>query len=437
MELYYRGNGLKQALLETKDIRKVKIAVAYFSEYGLKALKEIITKNNLSKNRVEIYISPEFNNKNQGKILNELVQIANVYIVYNTKFHPKVYLFECRKNNKLIFGSSNFTQNGIEKNIEFDSILELDNKSKYKDKVDIFFSYCKDQSKQVNEDIINWYIDIESELEELRKIQDKIRKKIFKPETKDDPFEEDEYDIKDYYFTFSDYETFFSRNECKEDNIIRSSRLEVKHKILDIHKSIYRKVKALDIDCHWNPNNITSLIRPCQYNKGRVAWLGVRYGKNEYEIKELKTNLTNKDEELGFQKHACIQYAIGSYGFEVNLFHSVPHDAVDRGVMHKRLMDKVYRKKIEDELRKLRGHGFYWDIDGEQFSIDNDDISTFYDYYISNDCEGKFSSLCKFFEPDDIEIKDKKSICDVVNKYVELLIPLYNLVSFRLNDYRL
>ena len=404
MELYYRGNGLKQTLLETKDIRKVKIAVAYFSEYGLKALKEIITKNNLSKNRVEIYISPEFNNKNQGKILNELVQIANVYIVYN---------------------------------IEFDSILELDNKSKYKDKVDIFFSYCKDQSKQVNEDIINWYIDIESELEELRKIQDKIRKKIFKPETKDDPFEEDEYDIKDYYFTFSDYETFFSRNECKEDNIIRSSRLEVKHKILDIHKSIYRKVKALDIDCHWNPNNITSLIRPCQYNKGRVAWLGVRYGKNEYEIKELNTNLTNKDEELGFQKHACIQYAIGSYGFEVNLFHSVPHDAVDRGVMHKRLMDKVYRKKIEDELRKLRGHGFYWDIDGEQFSIDNDDISTFYDYYISNDCEGKFSSLCKFFEPDDIEIKDKKSICDVVIKYVELLIPLYNLVSFRLNDYRL
>ena len=81
MELYYRGNGLKQALLETKDIRKVKIAVAYFSEYGLKALKEIITKNNLSKNRVEIYISPEFNNKNQGKILNELVQIANVYSI--------------------------------------------------------------------------------------------------------------------------------------------------------------------------------------------------------------------------------------------------------------------------------------------------------------------------------------------------------------------
>lgn len=435
MELYYRGNNLKKALLETKDIRKMKIAVAYFSEYGLKTLKEIINKNNISKNRVEIYLSPEFTNKNQGKILSELVQMGNVYIIYNTNFHPKVYLFECRESNKLIFGSSNFTQNGIEKNIEFDSILELDNKSMHKDKVDVFFSYCKDQSKQVDEDIINWYISIESDLEELRKVQYKIRKKIFEPETKDDPFGEDRYDIEDYYFTFSDYETFFKRNESKEDNIIRNSRLEVKYKILDIHHSIYKKVKSLDIDCHWNPNNITSLIRPCKYNKGKVEWLGVRYGKNEYEIKELNNNLTNKDEELGFQKHACIQYAIGASGFEVNLFHSVPNDAVDRGVIHNRLMDKSYRKKIENELRKLRGHGFYWNIDGERFSIDNDDINTFYEYYIRNDCEGKFSSLCKFFEPDCIEIKDKNSICDVVTKYIEILIPLYNLVSFRLNDY--
>ena len=41
--------------------------------------------------------------------------------------------------------------------------------------------------------------------------------------------------------------------------------------------------KIIDV----SPETLTSLIRPCQYNKGRVAWLGVRYGKNEYEIKEL------------------------------------------------------------------------------------------------------------------------------------------------------
>lgn len=80
MELYYRGNVLKENLTNTTNINKIKIAVVYFSEYGLKTLKDIIEKNRLSKNRVELYLSPEFTNKNQGNILKELNAIANIYI---------------------------------------------------------------------------------------------------------------------------------------------------------------------------------------------------------------------------------------------------------------------------------------------------------------------------------------------------------------------
>ena len=63
LELYYRGNILKDNITNTTNIKKIKIAVAYFSEYGLKTLKDIIEKNKLSKNRVELYLSPEFTNK--------------------------------------------------------------------------------------------------------------------------------------------------------------------------------------------------------------------------------------------------------------------------------------------------------------------------------------------------------------------------------------
>lgn len=430
MELYYGGDKLKNEIINTRNIKRIKIAVAYFSEYGLKTLQNLISNNNLNKNRVEIYLSPEFTNKNQGEILKELNKIAKTYIVFDAKFHPKVYLFECKNSNKLIFGSSNFTQNGIESNIEFDSILEITNTSAEKIKVDLFFDYCKNKAKEVNTEMIEWYIDIESELEQLRKIQNKIKKKIFQKETQDDPFDEDDYNLEDFYFKYEDYELLFPRNMSKEDVTIKKSREDLREKILDIHNLIYNDIKKLGVNCHWRKENISSLIRPCMYNKYRVDWMGVRYGKTEEEVKGLNVGLT-KDEELGFQKHACIQYAISPYGFEVNLFHSVPNDAIDRDYMHKRLMDLDFRQNIEKELNKLKGHGFKWSINFEEFSIDNDDISEFCDFYLEHDCEGKYSSLSVLFEPDDDKIKDLDSICEVVKKYVKMLVPLYNLISYR------
>ena len=99
--------------------------------------------------------------------------------------------------------------------------------------------------------------------------------------------------------------------------------------------------------------------------------------------------------------------------------------------MHKRLMDLDFRENIEKELNKLKGYGFTWSIDSEEFSIDNDDISEFCDFYLEHDCEGKYSSLSVFFEPDDDKTKDLDSICEVVKNYVKILVPLYNLVSYR------
>lgn len=430
MQLYYGVNQLKNEIVNTRNIKRIKIAVAYFSDYGLKTLQQLISKNNLSKNRVEIYLSPEFTNENQGEILKELSKIAKTYIIFDAKFHPKVYLFECENINKLIFGSSNFTQSGIESNIEFNSILKIIDISSEKEKVNYFFDYCKNKAKIVDDEMIDWYINIESELEQLRKLQNKIRKKIFQKETQDDPFDEDDYNLDEYYFKYEDYELLFPRNMSKEDTNIKKYRENLREKILEIHNLIYKDIKKLGVNCHWRKENISSLIRPCVYNKYSVDWMGVRYGKTEQEVKGLNVGLS-KDEELGFQKHACIQYAISPYGFEVNLFHSVPKEAIDRDYMHKKLMDYDFRKNVEKELYKLKGHGFTWNINEQKFSLDSDDMSKFCDFYLENDCDGKFSSLSILFKPNDDEIKDLNSICEIVKNYVKMLIPLYNLISYR------
>lgn len=38
MQLYYGGNKLKNEIVNTRNIKRIKIVVAYFSEYGLKTL---------------------------------------------------------------------------------------------------------------------------------------------------------------------------------------------------------------------------------------------------------------------------------------------------------------------------------------------------------------------------------------------------------------
>ena len=296
MQLYYGGDKLKNEIVNTRNIKRIKIAVAYFSEYGLKTLQNLISNNNLSKNRVEIYLSPEFTNKNQGQILKELNKIAKTYVVFDAKFHPKVYLFECENSNKLIFGSSNFTQNGIESNIEFDSILEITNTKAEKIKVDLFFDHCKNKAKEVDAEMIEWYISIESELEQLRKVQSKIKKKIFQKETQDDSFDEDDYNLDDFYFRYEDYELLFPRNMSKEDTTMKKYRAYLREKILDIHNLIYNDIKKLGVNCHWRKDNISSLIRPCMYNHYRVNWMRGRYGKTEDEVKGLNIGVYSKDE---------------------------------------------------------------------------------------------------------------------------------------------
>ena len=55
--------------------------------------------------------------------------------------------------------------------------------------------------------------------------------------------------------------------------------------------------------------------------------------------------------------------------------------------MHERLREFDFRQNVERELNKLKGHGFKWSIDSEEFDIDTDDISEFCDFYLAHDCE--------------------------------------------------
>lgn len=432
MGYYWHGPKLKNFLLELCGVKKIRIATAYLSWEGLSILNHIVKVNNLSYKQVNIYLSPEFCSDKPGALLKELCAIGEIFIVERMGFHPKVYFIETNTSRILVFGSSNLTNGGIQKNIEFDLIKEADEQDNIKSEQ--FFTYCANYSIRVTQEVITEYESYHIELQKLKENERSIRRKLFSRITKTDSFDELKYDLKDFYFQFHDYEILFLRNQELSDAYTMGRRKDLQDKILNIHKKVNNDMKKIGLHCHWNQNHITTQITPSRYNKGKVSWLGVRYGKNEFEVKALNYNAT-KDETLGFQKHACIQFSIGSEEFSIGLFHAVPHDAIDRSYLHKRLENSAFQQKIIWEIDCLKGYEFIWYIHNNgnyhTFDLDKESASDFIKFYRTHDRDGVESFLSYNVSPDDEQIRTIDSINKLVLERIKLLLPLYNLLAYR------
>ncbi|ELC8455311.1 phospholipase D family protein [Clostridium perfringens] len=425
---------LKEEFINMNNVRELYIGTAFISHEGIRLLKELVKKNSLIKQRVYVYISNEFSQDKPHELLEEICKIAQVKIFLNHTFHSKVYLLR-GDVDKVVFGSSNFTSGGLLNNIEFDDIKTVEGNKLAE--VQRFFEYCDFHSTLVNDDIIRYYKDSQKEIEELRQIQKKLRKKIKGYVHLDDAMDKDEYEINDYYFTFSDYETFFNRNATRDDKEIREQRKVVKDKMLMIHNKIYSQIQKLGINCHWNKNNVTSLIHPCEYNKGRVGWLGIRYGKTKNEVDIVNQCLDNKekDEIKGFQKHGCLQFCIVPTGFEVNLFLAVRHDAIDRANVQDNM--KQLEPNITKEIAKLQGHGMIWELyndttkDYKCFELDDRKAEEFCKFLKKYDRDGYESYLKLFYRADNKILSDINLISSEIIKYMTMLVPLYNAMVWR------
>lgn len=445
----WRKSFLTEYFKKQNGIKSVTIATAYFSKYGLNLLQGLVKLNQLSKDKVTLYLSEEFSDLKAAELLIGLNEIATVYIVEKIPLHAKVYLFEKEKgNHELIHGSANFTQGGFEKNLEFFTLQQ--GKEVNVEKLTYFFDYCKNNAVLSDVSIIEFYKELEEDMKELKNLQQQVRKKIKKRTTLNDSFQRDEYDLTDFFFTYEDYETLFRRNEQLKTNALKQRREEIRVKLLSIDRMLRKYTNKLDLYPHWNPHNITSSIEPNIFNRHRVSWLGIRYGKTEGEVKLLNTDLPKtwdryesskgKNEQLGFQKHSCIQFCLVPHGFEVILFHAVANEAIDRGYVHD-LIDNNKRAELKRIIRavdKLKGKGFTWYISDPnkrepvaEFNLDAENPEDFISFYKKNDKEG-YTSVCQFaIKPDYPILKDKKEIARLVLRKIKELLPLYRAVAFR------
>lgn len=245
------------------------------------------------------------------------------------------------------------------------------------------------------------------------------------------------------YFGVEDFEIFNSDVVRTNGNDIAAKRRIVKNKLLEINEDIKGTMGVKDLHNHWKPEHIISWLTPCEYNKGKVDWIGLRFGRNKDKIDALNFGI-GKDEMLGFQKYNCFQINLCRTGVEMGMFHSVPKDGVDRMYCHQMIRsgDEKFRKDLVKAVDKIVGYGFVWsvgnDFESDSFSFDDVECSDgcsvgdkFIDWYDRCDRDGMYSSVLYHFSRFDDRIGSKDLIEVEFLKIVERLGDLYKVMSWK------
>lgn len=149
---------------EIKNIKNIKIGVAFIKLSGFNIIKEII--NNVLKNKIniEIYCGTDL-------FLTEPDALLNLFLLFkknitgklfitkikNRMFHPKIYFIEKEYESIVIIGSANLTEAGLKNNIEISSINKIkNNDEEYKIIIETF-NYFKNNSDEASIIEINKY----------------------------------------------------------------------------------------------------------------------------------------------------------------------------------------------------------------------------------------------------------------------------------------
>lgn len=235
------------------------------------------------------------------------------------------------------------------------------------------------------------------------------------------------------YFSYLDYTVFTDANSVDKSGEMNRKRKALQSKLLKLHEQIYPEVQKMKLSCHENKKNITTLITPDEHTGSIHSWLFVRYGKTPEEIAPFK------EIDLGFIRHACIQYGLNSTGnFEITLFLGNRGDydlgRVIQTISGSTPKAKALSKEIADELSKLKGYGLVWYTDDAEFDIDRENPEDFCKWLIAHQ-HAKYIVMSFFYAPDDDRLSEWKITHELLEK-IRLLRALYNTLVQRSKIYR-
>ncbi len=247
------------------------------------------------------------------------------------------------------------------------------------------------------------------------------------------------------YFTDEDFDTFRSEYVETRTKDIMDRRKIIQSKLLEINDDLKKTVRSkYNLHPHWKDENVTSLLFPCEYNHGKVTWIGLRYGRSKREIALLNEGRNLNDLYLGFQKYNCFQIDLSLDGLDMGIYHSVPHDAVDRMYVQEYIDDLKFRTDLGHCLNSLIGYGYVfsvgrlgavsnsWETINFEFDryIEGNILEEFVKFYKENVTDGVHSSLLYHYSRYDERIQTIEDIEKEYLKHIDRLFEFYRTISW-------
>jgi HKD family nuclease len=220
------GNYLHKSFKD-KNFDTFKCFVAYTTLSGLSIFIDELERVKLHYKKIEFYLGVDDNGTSSEALLELLEKEIDTYIYYNpTKrtraiYHPKLYIFNGEKANRILIGSSNLTRPGLFNNIETSLAIDFVSGNfqgeKLKRQIEEYFFNFLDKSnqniKKLDSNLIK-YLTVNGLILDEKRIYDS-EEDIEKNNIKDDEGNDLFKAVEASYVDLEDLENIASQTEIK------------------------------------------------------------------------------------------------------------------------------------------------------------------------------------------------------------------------------